>query len=271
MRRCLAACLLLAAAVPALAAQSLAKRLDRLLDVPPFDRHFWGVVVLDTTGKLLFQRNATRLFVPASNTKLAVSAAATALLSPALTVMTSLYAAGPVDSGVVRGDLVLYGRGDPTMSRRCFDVDTTRAGACESDPSRRLRELAGLLRQQGVRTIAGSVVGDGSYFEPETMHGTWETDDLVWWYAAPVSGLAFNDNSLDLRWGPGTEPGAPGRIAISPDLGDVTVENRTTTVAPGGGSGLEVGRIGSLALWAAGAIASGSTVRTSYVCLLLHI
>lgn len=267
MRRWLAACLLLATAVPALAAQSLAKRLDRLLDAPPFDRHYWGIAVLDTTGKLLYQRNATRLFVPASNTKLTVSAAATALLSPTLTVLTSLYAAGPIDSGVVRGDLVLYGRGDPTMSRRCFDVDTTRAGACESDPSRRLRELAGLLRQKGVRTIAGSVVGDGSYFEPETVHGTWETDDLVWWYAAPVSGLAFNDNSLDLRWGPGTAPGAPGRVTFAPDFGDVTVENRTTTIAPGGGSGLDVGRLGSLSLWAAGAIASGSSVRTSYVAL----
>jgi len=267
MRRCLAACLVLSAAVPALAAQSLAKRLDRLLDAPPFDRHYWGVVVLDTTGKLLYQRNGTRLFVPASNTKLTVSATATALLSPELTVMTSLYAAGPLDSGVVHGDLVLYGRGDPTMSRRCFDADTTRAGACESDPSRRLRELATALRQKGVRTIAGSLVGDGSYFEPQTVHGTWETDDLVWWYAAPVSGLAFNDNSLDLRWGPGGEPGAPGLLSFTPDLGDVTIENRTRTVTAGGRSGLDVGRLGPLALWAAGAIDGGSPVRTSYVAL----
>ena len=83
-----------------------------------------------------------------------------------------------------------------------------------------------------IRTIAGSVVGDGSYFEPEMVHGTWETDDLVWWYAAPVSGLAFNDNSLDLHWGPGGEPGAPGLVSVTPDFGDVTLENRTVTGGP---------------------------------------
>src|SRR5262245_54543248 len=101
--------LALAGCAGPLSAQSLSKRLDRLLDVAPFDRNFWGVVVLDTTGKVLYLRNATRLFVPASNTKLFASSMATALLPPDFTVATSVYAAGPVDSGVVHGDLVLYG------------------------------------------------------------------------------------------------------------------------------------------------------------------
>jgi D-alanyl-D-alanine carboxypeptidase/D-alanyl-D-alanine-endopeptidase (penicillin-binding protein 4) len=266
MRRSTVAALLTLLAVPHLGAQSLSRRLDRLLDTAPFDRHLWGVVVLDTTGKILYQRNATRLFIPASNTKLVVSAAATTLLSPGGTVMTSVFAAGPVDSGVVRGDLVLYGRGDPTLSRRCFDVDTTRAGACESDPMNRLRELAAQLRARGIRTVSGSLVGDGSYFEPTLVHGTWETDDLAWWYAAPVSGLAFNDNSIDLRWGPGPTPGAPGRVEFGPDFGDVTIENRTTT-GPGSGGGVDVGRMGPLALWAAGMIPLNAPTRTSFVAL----
>lgn len=249
-----------------LPAQSLSKRLGRLLDAPPFDRHAWGVAVLDAGGKVLFERNATRLFVPASNTKLIVAAAAAVLLPPDSTVMTSLYAAGPVDSGVVRGDLVLYGRGDPTMSRRCFDADTTRPGACEADPMRRLRDLAGQLRARGIRTVTGGVVGDGSYFEPVLLDATWEQGDLMWWYAAPVSGLAFNDNSLDLRWAPGPEPGAPGVLSLAPDLGDVTLENRTTTVE-GPGSGLDVGLVGPLSLWGGGTISRTASPRTSYVAL----
>ena len=265
MRLNLAALLVALSAPAVLAAQSLAKRLDRLLDAAPFDRHYWGIVVTDTTGKVLYQRNATRLFVPASNTKLVVTATAVALLPPDGTVATSVYPAGPVDSGLVRGDLVLYGRGDPTMSRRCFDADSTLAGACETDPARRLGELAAQLKAKGVRAILGSVVGDGSYFEPATLHGTWEEDDLLWWYAAPVSGLAFNDNSVDIRWGPGAEPGAPGRISFTPDLGDMTIENRTLTVAAeaSGEGGLEVGRPGPLALWVAGSIPLNAPLRTS--------
>ena len=261
----LAACLAAAWVAP-LPGQSLAKRMDRLLDAPPFDRHQWGVVVLDSTGKQLYGRNATRLFVPASNTKLFASAFATAVLPADWTVRTSVYAAGPLEAGVVRGDLVLYGRGDPTMSRRCFASDTTRAGSCESDPLRPLRELAAQLKARGVRSIAGDLVGDGSYFEPRLVHDSWEQDDLLWWYAAPVSGLAFNDNSLDLRWGPGPEPGAPGQLELAPDFGDVSLENRSVTVADSG-SGLEVGRLGPLALWAGGSIVQGRRIRTSYVAL----
>lgn len=266
MRRCLLGLGLATLSAGSLAAQSLAQRLDRLLDAAPFDRHAWGVVVLDTTGKVLFQRNATRLFIPASNTKLMVSATAVAMLPLDGTVATSVYAAGPVDSATVHGDLVLYGRGDPTMSRRCFEADTLRPGACETDPANRLHDLARQLRARGIRTIAGSIVGDGSYFEPALVHDTWEQGDLVWWYAAPVSGLAFNDNSVDVRWAPGPEPGAPGTISVDPDFGDLTVENRTATVAASG-DGLDVGRLGPLALWAGGTMTLGDRTRTSFVAL----
>lgn len=266
MRRSLATGLAALLLAPALPAQSLARRLDRLLDAPPFDRHHWGVVVLDTTGKVLYGRNPTRLFIPASNTKLVVSAAAAVLLPPDGTVATSVYGAGPLEGGVLQGDLVLYGRGDPTMSRRCYDADTSRAGACETDPMRRMRELAAALHAKGVRRIAGDIVGDGSYFEPTMIHETWESGDLVWWYAAPVSGLAFNDNSVDVRWEPGPAAGAPGRITLRPDFGDLTLENRTWTSAERG-SGLEAGRLGPFGIWVGGSITDTARARTSYLAL----
>jgi D-alanyl-D-alanine carboxypeptidase/D-alanyl-D-alanine-endopeptidase (penicillin-binding protein 4) len=242
-----------------LSAQSLARRLDRLLDAPPFDRHHWGVVVLDTTGKVLYRRNADRLFVPASNTKLVVSAMAASLLPPDYTVTTSVYPDGPVAGDRIRGDLVLYGRGDPTMSRRCFDADTARAGACETDPMRRLRELAGALRARGLRVVEGNLVGDGSFFEPATIEGSWENDDLVWGYAAPVTGLAFNDNSVDVRWSPAAELGGPGRFTVSPDLGLVTIENRTVTAPIA--TGLQAGRLGPFAYWVSGDLAPAASGR----------
>src|SRR5512141_95889 len=93
------------------AAQSSAtsKRLDARLDAPPFNRHLWGVAVVDDKGKLVYGRNADRMFIPASNTKLVVAAVASALFQPDFTVKTSVYVSGPVVNGVVQGDLVLYG------------------------------------------------------------------------------------------------------------------------------------------------------------------
>jgi D-alanyl-D-alanine carboxypeptidase/D-alanyl-D-alanine-endopeptidase (penicillin-binding protein 4) len=101
------------------------------------DRSLFGVVLQGPDGKQLYGRNADRMFIPASNTKLVVSAVAAALLPPEWTVKTSVYANGPVRGGVVEGDLILYGRGDPTMS--AIRRDTTAAGAC--DDALRLREL----------------------------------------------------------------------------------------------------------------------------------
>lgn len=247
-------------------AQSLRRRLDRLLDAAPFDRHQWGVVVLDTSGKVLYQRNPTRLFVPASNTKLLVTATAAALLPPDGTVATSVYAAGPIEGGIVRGDLVLYGRGDPTMSRHCYAPDTTTAGACETDPMRRFRELAGAVHARGIRSVASDLVGDGSYFEPTLVHDTWENGDLAWWYAAPVSGLTFNDNSVDVRYRPGPAEGAPATIGIEPDFHDLSLENRTATVLAGA-TGFDAGRSGPLALWFGGTIAAAAPARTSFVAV----
>jgi D-alanyl-D-alanine carboxypeptidase/D-alanyl-D-alanine-endopeptidase (penicillin-binding protein 4) len=249
----------------AVSAQSLAKRLDRRLDRPPFDKSLWGVSIVEQNGKLLYGRNDRRLFTPASNAKLIVTAIASALLPPDFTVRTGVYPAGPVVAGVLRGDLVLYGRGDPSFSRRCYATDTLLAGVCDRDPFARLRLLADTLKARGIRQVAGDLVGDGSYFEAASLHPGWELFDLNWWYAAPVSALAFNDNSLDFVWQPGVTVGAPALISMWPDLGDVAFENRTVTVAPGGET--DIGdrffrQPGTAQVWAEGTVALDRPPRT---------
>jgi D-alanyl-D-alanine carboxypeptidase/D-alanyl-D-alanine-endopeptidase (penicillin-binding protein 4) len=213
-----------------------------VLDQPPLDRHLWGVAVLDGRGKLRFGRNAERLFTPASNAKLVVAAVAAARLGPDWTVTTSVYPGGPVEDGVVRGDLVLYGRGDPTWASRCFAVDTLAPGACQTDPLVPLARLAGELRRRGIRLVQGDVVGDGSAFEPETIHPTWENDDLAWAYAAPVSGLGFNENAVGLIIAPGDSLGSPARVAVEPALTELEVESRLVTVADSAPAAIQLRR-----------------------------
>src|SRR2546425_820457 len=204
---------------------SLGWRLPRVLDVPPFDRATWGLYVVDDRGRVLYQRNADRFSVPASNTKLVVTAAATVLLPPDYRVTTSLYVNGRVDAGVLHGDLVLYGRGDPTWSERCYSVDTLAPGACDSAFTA-IDAIADSVRARGLRRITGKLVGDGSYFEPTVVHPGWNAWDLNWWYAAPVSGLGFHDNSVDFKITPGPAVDTPPVITWSPDLALFTFENR---------------------------------------------
>src|SRR3989441_821849 len=204
---------------------SLERRLAQLLDVPPFERATWGLYVVDDRRRVLYQRNADRLSVPASNTKLVVTAAATVLLPPDYRVTTSLYVNGRVDAGVLHGDLVLYGRGDPTWSERCYSVDTLAPGACDSAFTA-IDAIADSVRARGLRRITGKLVGDGSYFEPTVVHPGWNAWDLNWWYAAPVSGLGFHDNSVDFKITPGPAVDTPPVITWSPDLALFTFENR---------------------------------------------
>src|SRR6266480_813782 len=183
---------------------SLEHRLAQLIDAPPFNRATWGIYVVDDRGRVLYQRNADRFSVPASNTKLVVTAAAAVLLPADYRVTTSLYVNGGVDS--------------------------LAPGVCDSTFTA-IDAIADSVRARGIRRITGKLVGDGSYFEPTLIHYGWNAWDLTWWYAAPVSGLGFHDNSVDFRIDPGPAVDAPPVITWSPDLGLITFENRARTVA----------------------------------------
>jgi D-alanyl-D-alanine carboxypeptidase/D-alanyl-D-alanine-endopeptidase (penicillin-binding protein 4) len=248
-----------AGAADAQLAKKAVRSIDSLLTAAPFERSIWGIALIDDKGRLLYGHNADKLFIPASNTKIVVSAVAAALLPADWTIRTSLYGTGPVKDGILEGNLVLYGRGDPTMGRRCYATDTTLAGVCDRDPFTRLRELAAGLKAAGVTIVRGDLVGDGSWFDTETIHSDWVAYDLNWWYAAPVTGLGFNDNSVDIHWKPGAALGAPAILTMDPNLGDVTLENRTRTTTANGPStiGDRMYRVpGTLNLWAEGEVAS---------------
>src|SRR3989440_634544 len=248
---------------------SLEHRLAQLIDAPPFSRATWGIYVVDDRGRVLYQRNADRFSVPASNTKLVVTAAAAVLLPPDYRVTTSLYVNGRVDAGVLHGDLILYGRGDPTWSARCFAVDTLAPGVCDSTFTA-IDAIADSVRAKGIRRITGKLVGDGSYFEPTLIHYGWNAWDLTWWYAAPVSGLGFHDNSVDFRIDPGPTVDAPPVITWSPDLGLITFENRARTVAAESTSTIGdhfFRTAGGWSIRAEGTVALGRTTRVESVAL----
>ncbi len=235
----------------------LARRLNCLLDTPPFDRALWGIAIANPRGRIVFERNGDRLFVPASNVKLVVSAVAAALLPPDYRYRTSVYAAGGVEDGAVRGDLVLYGRGDPTLSARYYQT-----------PLAAFDELADSLKARGITRVTGDVVGDASYFDSATVHPSWETYDLNWWYAAPVTALAFNDNSVDLLITPGPI-GQPPQIALEPGLGLVQFTNRARTVSPDSDKTLDFFRQpGTNVVWAEGDLPSDAAADTEYFAIV---
>jgi D-alanyl-D-alanine carboxypeptidase/D-alanyl-D-alanine-endopeptidase (penicillin-binding protein 4) len=254
-------------AAPLFAQGNLKHRFERLLDRAPFDRANWGVLVVTDDGRTVYERNADRLFIPASTLKLAVSAAATVLLPPDFRITTAAYGTGPLTDGTLQGDLVIYGRGDPSFGAHCYGPDTLAAGVCDSLWTR-MDAFADSLTARGLRVVSGAIVGDGSYFEPTLVHPEWESYDLNWWYAAPVSGLGFNDNSVNITWKPGARVGAPVDVDFQPYLSDFTFENRSRTGPPDAHRTLDFFRQPDTPfIWAQGVVPLGGAGRTEYFAL----
>lgn len=211
--------------------RQLARALDAVLDQDTFRNAFWGVMVTNLeSGEVLYARNPEKGFMPASNAKLYTTATALDQLGPAFHYQTVLYADGPVEEGVLQGNLIVRGAGDPTIGGH-YDGET---GAYEEaiDATRLFRTWADSLRAHGITRIEGDIVGDDDVFDDQPLGYGWSWDDETYYYSAEVGGLTFNDNVVHVRI-EGGEEGAPGRVTWAPFNTDyVTVVNRTRTVAP---------------------------------------
>jgi D-alanyl-D-alanine carboxypeptidase/D-alanyl-D-alanine-endopeptidase (penicillin-binding protein 4) len=191
----------------------------------------WGVLIIDAkSGQALFEQNADRYFVPASNMKLFTTALALATLGPEYRFRTTLEAQTAVSpEGKIIGSLYFVGRGDPNLSNRKFPFD----GKEEFDgpPEKAVVELVDQLAAAGVKEIAGDIVGDDSFFPRERYPNGWEIDDMVWEYGAAVSAIIINDNTVALTLTPGEVAGEPVRAEVSPATTDFNVTNLVVTSA----------------------------------------
>jgi D-alanyl-D-alanine carboxypeptidase/D-alanyl-D-alanine-endopeptidase (penicillin-binding protein 4) len=226
---------------------SLRERIEAVLARPSLSRADWGIEVRDAaSGRLLYARNADRLFIPASNLKLLVTTTAANYLPVDYRYRTTLYGTGPVRGGALEGDLVLYGRGDPLISDR---YGRNRTAVWE--------ELADSLRARGITRVTGQVVADDSHFEATHLRPDWEAYDLRWWYAAPVGALGFNDNSVEVHIQPG-EVGQRALVSWQPKSEYVEVENRTVTVGARSRSTFDLERAGPRRIRAVGQMPSSA-------------
>ncbi|MBN1542181.1 D-alanyl-D-alanine carboxypeptidase/D-alanyl-D-alanine-endopeptidase [candidate division KSB1 bacterium] len=203
--------------------EKLELELNGLFGQPQFANAHWGVAIRSLeTGQVLYQHNADKGFMPASNMKLFTTAAALIKLGPEFHYQTDILALGQIDSlGVLHGDLVVRGSGDPSISGRYTDGDITAV----------FRHWADSLRVRNIRRISGRVVGDDSFFDNEILGNGWSWDYQSDYYAAQISALSFNENCVDLLFLPGDSVGALTHCRLEPNTTYVTVENRVVTGA----------------------------------------
>jgi D-alanyl-D-alanine carboxypeptidase/D-alanyl-D-alanine-endopeptidase (penicillin-binding protein 4) len=165
--------------------ESLRHSIDSLVNDPKFANGHIGLLIVNArTGDTLYSRNAGKLFMPASNEKLLTSSVALAQLGPDYRFRTVVGSRGRFQNGVIEGDLVVIGRGDPTLS------DSMRGNAMSA-----MLAIADSLSARGLRTVTGWLRPGGDAF-PGSIYGYgWELDDLTS-SGAPTDELLFNDGMV---------------------------------------------------------------------------
>ena len=203
----------------------MARKIDALLDSKRYRRASWGVDVRYVDGGgVLYSRNPLKYFIPASNVKVFTTAAVLDRLGPNFRFETRLGYEGQLEeNGILAGDLVLIGGGDPGL-----------ANNLGSRPIfQHLDNMAREVERAGIRLIQGDVVGDDSFFTYAPHGRGWNKKDLEYHYAPRVSALSFHDNLLNLVARPGRRTGQPIRLASYPSNSLFQLVNMGTTVADG--------------------------------------
>jgi D-alanyl-D-alanine carboxypeptidase/D-alanyl-D-alanine-endopeptidase (penicillin-binding protein 4) len=203
-------------------------RIAAFLDASPVARtSFWGVRIVSLEqNRVLFERNADRPFLPASNAKLFTTALALVRLGPGYRFQTRVLAdRTPGEDGCVES-LRLVGGGDPNLSGRAIPY---RGDAPPGNPLAAIEDLAAQIAARGVRCVSADVVGDDTAYVWQPYAEGWSIDDPVWDYGAAVSALSINDNTLAVRVLPGSQESDPARIMLTPPVEYYEIDNRVRT------------------------------------------
>lgn len=163
-----------------------------------------GVMVVQAgTTDTLYVQDGQKSFVPASNMKLYTTAAAIDTLGADWQYETKFMMDGKLTRGTLNGNLVIVGSGDPSLSGRYLDTQTTAI----------LRNIAKELKAAGLRRVSGNLVGDDSYFR-EGYAPTWPWADAGEWYSTVSGALAVNDNCWDVLIYPGRKVGDKATVKV---------------------------------------------------------
>ncbi len=214
----------------AVAPESLHDKIDAVVRDPSVDAAIWGVYVRDlNSGRVVYDLNANKTLMPASNQKLVTTAVALDILGGDYRYETTLHHIGRQSGGVLSGDLIVEGSGDPTFASKEYRG---------MDP---LGSWARQLAAQGVTRVEGRIVGDDNAFDESPYPEGWDIGYIATEsFAAATSGLSASDNTVVVQIRSGRVGEAP-LIDASPD-GFLDVTNQATTSARRRGRSVRVHR-----------------------------
>ena len=198
---------------PSEAVQRLQTKIEAILNVPLLASSNVGMKVVSlVTGEVLYEKDAEKLYHPASTMKLITAATALVKLSPNYRFHTTLYA-DRLEGRQVLGNIYLKGGGDPVFA---------------SDD---LEKMVDRLVEMDTKDLQGDIVVDETYFDAVRWGKGWMWDDgPIGGYYPHLSALTINRNGVFVRIAPGTNVGDPVRVHLDPPTQYMKIDNESTTV-----------------------------------------
>ena len=183
------------------------------------ERATWGIAIqsLDR-DETIVELNADALLVPASVLKLVTLGVAVEAVGLDYAFDTTLTARGPVVDGVLAGDLVARGTGDPTIG---------------GPGGEGLSAWIEAVRARGITRVSGRIVGDDDGAQEPLPLLAWAWDDLGYPYGALPGALNFGENAAAITLTPGTQGGMPAVLTVPGGLPSPTIANDVDTGVPG--------------------------------------
>jgi serine-type D-Ala-D-Ala carboxypeptidase/endopeptidase (penicillin-binding protein 4) len=207
-------------------------QMDDIFSDPSFSNSTWGVLIQSLeTGEYFYKRNADKLLLPASSLKIFTTAAGLILLGPEYRFTTNIYKRGSIDGSILKGDIVIQGRGDPTISGRFYGDDMMTVYNLWADS----------LINLGIDEIDGNIIGDDSEFDDRGLGEGWSWDDESYWYSAQSSAISFNDNCVDISVAVSKDKKS-AKINVEPFTKYVIVTNQVMVVPKDSTTNIDVYR-----------------------------
>ncbi len=172
-----------------------------------------------TTGKVLAAYNADKSVIPASVMKLFTTAAAINILTPDTSFSTILQYYGIVADSVLKGDLYVYGGGDPSLGSENFD-----SGKFWNSWVQAVKDL-------GIKSIQGNIIADAGIFDLYPTPAKWTWEDLGNYYGAAPTGLCIYDNTYKVYLKTGNIGSTARILKFEPDIPGLKMESYVKAAA----------------------------------------
>ncbi|MCM3705081.1 MULTISPECIES: D-alanyl-D-alanine carboxypeptidase/D-alanyl-D-alanine endopeptidase [Cytobacillus] len=210
----------------------LVQQLNQLLNNDPIlQGGLAGVSIRNAkTGELVYDHIGDVRLRPASNMKLLTAAAALETLGKNYQFTTELLHTGSIKGKTLQGDLILKGKGDPTLLKEDFDA------------------FAAKVKEAGIKVVHGNLIGDDTWYDDVRYSTDLSWSDESWYYGGQVSALTASPNedydagTVIVEVYPAEKAGHEPIVKMVPETDYIKIVNNAKTAAKGGKNNIHIER-----------------------------